>query len=223
MTKSINKHIKKMHRIPTTVPVPHSVHKSQIATNRKSSNNSCKNLFRMHGNVNNIASVKQECKTQAKVEQKNIHCIKIHGKKRPLDQYTDNEPQIKKKLKFNHDENSTGCISSKTHKTVSEQMNKMGNCFAFQYHICVHCHVCKQHFVEYNQYMSHVRKHYTDDPNKNWLQCNLGCKNENLFSNSHVFVGHIARHTNDKPFKCDFPKCTSSFGYKERLKEHWTG
>eukprot|EP01084_Bolivina_argentea_P292550 502970_1 len=76
MTKSINKHIKKMHRIPTTVPVPHSVHKSQIATNRKSSNNSCKNLFRMHGNVNNIASVKQECKTQAKVEQKNIHCIK---------------------------------------------------------------------------------------------------------------------------------------------------
>eukprot|EP01084_Bolivina_argentea_P251541 421904_1 len=110
---------------------------------------------------------------------------------------------------------------NKQNQRVPKQMNKMGHMVECRYHTSVKCHVCHQHFIQYDGYEKHLQKHYIDNSNKTWMKCDF-CKNDKKsFKNSKAFIGHISTHTNDKPFKCDFLHCGKSYGLECSLKQHW--
>ncbi len=96
--------------------------------------------------------------------------------------------------------------------------------FENSYIISINCHICKQYFDVLDEYKYHLKKHYENDENKQWLKCDLGCK-DNLFRNFPDFVCHIAFHTKNRPFKCDISdngnKCLYSSGSKSNMKSHW--
>eukprot|EP01084_Bolivina_argentea_P215998 366877_1 len=113
-------------------------------------------------------------------------------------------------------------MNQRLYNIISEKVTIMGQNVEVLYHVSVHCYICKEYFVEYSKYDKHLQKHYNDDPNKTWLKCDFRCcKNRKPFYSSSSFIGHISTHTNDKPFKCDFPNCGASNGSQCNLRNHW--
>jgi uncharacterized Zn-finger protein len=41
-----------------------------------------------------------------------------------------------------------------------------------------------------------------------------------VFVSASKLFSHMMSHTNDKPYKCTFPNCNISFGYKGNLNKH---
>eukprot|EP01084_Bolivina_argentea_P054473 99897_1 len=48
------------------------------------------------------------------------------------------------------------------------------NSFSFE----MECHICKINFTDYNAYRTHLKEHYDNNTNKNWLVCEF-CAEEN--------------------------------------------
>eukprot|EP01084_Bolivina_argentea_P262830 444636_1 len=96
--------------------------------------------------------------------------------------------------------------------------------FINSYHVSINCHVCNKHFDKFNKYKNHVKEHYENDPLRKWLECDIGCKENNknkVFSSDIGFIYHIATHTNDFAFKCDVEKCNAIKGTQSDIKKHW--
>ncbi len=91
------------------------------------------------------------------------------------------------------------------------------------YHFAINCYICQQHFDAFGQYQDHIKAHYNNDPNETWTECEFGCKT--ISKGDQSFIGHIATHSNTKPFHCDVlidgVKCTASLSRKSFLKDHW--
>eukprot|EP00483_Globobulimina_turgida_P003069 UN03074 len=93
----------------------------------------------------------------------------------------------------------------------------------------MNCHICKKYFEEFDEYRAHLQRHYDNDSNKKWMECDFGCKDDTgkpvLSLNVGNFIAHIASHTKQKPFKCNVTvngiKCKRSTTTKGALRRHW--
>ncbi len=114
---------------------------------------------------------------------------------------------------------------NKSMKSKTDYTNNNSNEFDDSYYVSADCHICSAHFKNMSSYKSHLKQHYDNNMNKICLKCDFNECNQKKFRDSVKFIGHISRHLNIEPYKCNVVnngiKCIASNRYKHGMKEHW--
>ena len=93
------------------------------------------------------------------------------------------------------------------------------------FNVSADCKLCGDHFDEYSGYKAHLKRHFDEDPDKEWMYC-LEC---DPGKERRDPMAHICRyHDYDDPYRCmlkmeDGTPCTGSNCTKQGIAWHlWT-
>lgn len=111
----------------------------------------------------------------------------------------------------------------KTHIAYHKKKNKkkIEEKQKYHYEVNVNCKECGEHFQDDDRHREHLKRHFNDDPDREWRRCNEnGCDSTISYETTHFMFHLCSEHGYDKQYRCTRGQCPYRAATLSEMKKH---